>query len=81
MKQSAVEFLVSHLIEYGFDLSLHRIEINQAKEIENRQKGYNDADLKRAFKDGYTIGFRTSIFDVNLKEEKCDEWFEEFVKK
>lgn len=38
MKQTAVEFLVSHLIEYGFDLSLHKIEIDQAKEMEKQQR-------------------------------------------
>jgi hypothetical protein len=79
MEQTAVEWLESRfLINNG---KLIFTDFEQAKEIENRQKGYNDANLKRAFKDGYTIGFRTSIFDVNLKEEKCDEWFEEFVKK
>jgi hypothetical protein len=35
--QTAVEFLESHLIEYGFDLSLHKIEIEQAKEMEKQQ--------------------------------------------
>ena len=35
--QTAVEFLEPHLIEYGFDLSLHKIEIEQAKEMEKQQ--------------------------------------------
>jgi hypothetical protein len=34
MKQTAVEWLEAHLIEYGFDLSLHKFEIKQAKEME-----------------------------------------------
>ena len=44
MKQTALEFLVSHLIEYGFDLSLHKIEIEQAKEMEKQQiiDAYNE---------------------------------------
>ena len=37
-KQTAVEWLVEHLIEYGFDLSHHQLEINQAKEMEKEQK-------------------------------------------
>jgi hypothetical protein len=37
MKQTAVEKLVAHLIEYGFDLSAHKLEIEQAKEIEKQQ--------------------------------------------
>jgi len=38
MKQTAVEKLVAHLIEYGFDLSAHKLEIEQAKEMEKQQK-------------------------------------------
>lgn len=38
MKQTAVEFLVEHLIEYGFDSSHHKLEINKAKEMEKEQK-------------------------------------------
>lgn len=36
-KKTAVELLEAHLIEYGFDLSLHKFEINQAKEMEKEQ--------------------------------------------
>ena len=76
MKQSAVEWLVKE-----FNLESHEATVAFAKQKEIEQQGYSEKDLKRAFKDGFTIGFRTSIFDVNFKEEKCDEWFEEFVKK
>jgi hypothetical protein len=38
MEQTAVEWLEAHLIEYGFDLSLHKFEIKQAKEMEKQQK-------------------------------------------
>jgi hypothetical protein len=34
---TAVEKLVAHLIEYGFDLSAHKLEIEQAKELEKQQ--------------------------------------------
>jgi hypothetical protein len=37
MKQTAVEWLEAHLIEYGFDLSLHKFEIKQSKEMEKQQ--------------------------------------------
>ena len=37
MKQTTVEWLEAHLIEYGFDLSLHKFEIKQAKEMEKQQ--------------------------------------------
>jgi hypothetical protein len=45
MKQTAVEWLVAHLIEYGFDLSAHKLEIEQAKEKENEQKGYSEEEV------------------------------------
>jgi hypothetical protein len=38
MKQTAVEWLVEHLTEYGFDLSHHEREIQQAKEMEKEQR-------------------------------------------
>jgi hypothetical protein len=36
-QQTAVEWLVAHLTEYGFDLQLHKTEIGQAKEIEKQR--------------------------------------------
>ena len=36
-KQSSVEWLVEHLIEYGHDLSLHKIEIEQAKAMHKEE--------------------------------------------
>jgi len=36
-KLTAVEWFINHLIEYGFDLSLHEAEIKQAKEKEKQQ--------------------------------------------
>ena len=37
-KQTAVEWLESHLIEYGFDLSEHKFEIQKAKKLEAKQQ-------------------------------------------
>jgi hypothetical protein len=36
-KQTAVEWLVAHFKEYGFDFSHHEREINQAKAMERQQ--------------------------------------------
>jgi hypothetical protein len=36
-KQTAVEWLIEHFKEYGFDLSCHRIEIEIAKAMEKQQ--------------------------------------------
>ena len=53
-KQTAVEWLAEHLIEYGFDLSLHKIEIQQAKEMEVKA----NADY---FNRGFKQGLKTAI--------------------
>ena len=36
-QELAVEWLIEHLTEYGFDLSHHELEIQQAKEMENQR--------------------------------------------
>lgn len=71
MEQTPVEFLVSHLIEYGFDLSLHKIEIEQAKEMEKEQKGYSEEEVKKLIKDFlFERGIGKEVQNVN-------EWFEQ----
>ena len=68
MAQTAVDFLVKHLTEYGFDLSHHKLEIEQAKEMEKQQqiefakwcdnnyntlKAYNVADLLELYNETF----------------------------
>ena len=77
MEHIAVEWVVYAEL----DLPTNNYLIEEAKEMEKQQQGYSEEDLKEAFKDAYAIGFRTSIFDVNLKQENCDEWFELFKNK
>ena len=47
MKKTAVEQFEAHLIEYGFDLSLHKFEIQTFKAMEKEQ-------IKDAWFDGVT---------------------------
>lgn len=69
MKQTAVEFLVSHLIEYGFDLSLHKIEIEQAKKIQKQQQ------------DDYAIAFTEWLCDEEITKEEIKTRLEIFKNK
>jgi hypothetical protein len=46
-----------------------------------QERSYSEQDLKEAFKDGYSLGFRDFIFEVNLKQENSDEWFKLFINK
>jgi uncharacterized protein (UPF0335 family) len=82
MKQTAVEWLFenSHIVPKT-ELNKRKL-IEQAKEMENEQqeRSYSEEDLKEAFKDAYSLGFRDYL-QVNFKQEKCDEWFELFKNK
>lgn len=76
MAQTAVEFLVEQLcIEHRKTL------VNQAKEMENQQKGYSEEELKSAFKVGFNIGYGSPVQELDFKNEHCEKWFEQNKKK
>lgn len=56
-KQSSVEWLVHHLIDYGFDLSLHQFEIEQAKAMHKEEVTSFTADwsVQYKYEDGKSI--------------------------
>jgi hypothetical protein len=71
MKQTAVEWLEAHLIEYGFNLSLHKFEIKQAKEMEKQQ-------IIDAYK------YSTSQFSVDARidyPKSAEQYYNEQFKK
>lgn len=45
-----------------------------------QERSYSEEDLREAFKDAYTLGFRDYLQEI-FKQEKCDEWFELFKNK
>jgi hypothetical protein len=54
-QQTAVEQLINHLIEYGFDLSLHKMEIEHFKEMQKDQhiKSWENGLMKVDFNEYY----------------------------
>jgi hypothetical protein len=75
MKQSAVEWLVQQfetIVFYSEEAKENTIE--QAKEMEEQQKGYSEEDLECAFQSGFTNGF-------NMNSVTFEEWFEQFKNK
>ena len=52
---TAVEQLINHLMEYGFDLSLHKMEIEHFKEMEKDQhvKSWEAGLMKVDFNEYY----------------------------
>jgi hypothetical protein len=64
MKQTAVELFEAHLIEYGFDLSLHKIEIDKFKEMEKEYitDAYYDGSQDLKYKIGSAEQYYTKTF-------------------
>ena len=54
-QQTAVDQLINHLIEYGFDLSLHKMEIEHFKEMQKDQhiKSWEAGLMKVDFNEYY----------------------------
>jgi len=55
--KTAVEWLIEHLTEYGFDLSHHELEIEQAKEMEKQQ-------IKKEREEAYSNGYANGQMDA-----------------
>jgi hypothetical protein len=49
--------------------------------MEKQQKGYSEEELKSAFKIGFNIGYSWDVQELDLKNEYCDKWFEQFKNK
>lgn len=48
-------------------------------ESEQQDKNYfSEEELKSAFKIGFNIGYGSSVQELDLKNEHCDKWFEQF---
>jgi hypothetical protein len=68
MKQTAVEWLEAHLIEYGFDLSLHKFELKQAKEMEKEH-------ICNAYKEGNHSEMRGGKFINPIADEYYNQTY------
>ena len=45
------------------------------------ERMYSEEELKSAFKIGFNIGYGSPVSELDLKEEHCTKWFEQFKKK
>jgi len=48
---------------------------------EQDKNKYNEEEVKGAFKIGFDIGYGSSVSELDLKQEYCNKWFEQFKKK
>lgn len=77
MKQTAVEWLINIIdqrdwINYTTEERLEVFE--QAKEMENQQKGYSEEEVKQAYTEG---GFAQLRYIDGLPYIDRDRWFEQ----
>ena len=45
------------------------------------ERMYSEKELKSAFKIGFNIGYGSPVSELDLKEEHCTKWFEQFKNK
>ena len=78
MKQTAIEWLIDHLKDYGFDLSLHEFEIEQAKKMHKQEivdAWKDNRDMVFYDEDGDTLN------ELNLIELAEQYYQETFISK
>jgi len=46
-----------------------------------KERGYNDEEVKSAFRTGFSIGYGSDTHALDEKHKTCEEWFEKFKKK
>jgi hypothetical protein len=46
-----------------------------------QERMYGEEELKSAFKIGFNIGYGSPLQGLDLKNEHCERWFEQFKKK
>ena len=85
-QQTVEEAAHKMLMDFGIMSVGESINVLNVKKLmvlfakEQQERSYSEEDLREAFKDAYTLGFRDYL-QVNFKQEKCDEWFELFKNK
>ncbi|CAB4125698.1 hypothetical protein UFOVP54_204 [uncultured Caudovirales phage] len=79
---TAVEYLLEKIKKLtGLYIADDEPIVQQAKEMEKEQQGYNEEDMKLAFEYGHKKGFSGYPNTENWKELPFKEWFEQFKKK
>ena len=95
MKQTTIELLIEQIKSKADNLPTNTKEsrmakgvyvdcllmTRQAKEIENKQQGYSEEDMKLSFEAGHKKGFSGFPNTENWKELPFEEWFEKFKNK
>ena len=85
LKQNKKETLeeVAERIFDGFGDITKPIVIKRAIELVKwqQERMYSEEELKNAFKIGFNIGYGSPVQELDLKNEHCEKWFNQFKKK
>jgi hypothetical protein len=46
-----------------------------------QERSYNEEEVKRAFKVGFSIGYGSPVNGLDSKDETCEVWFEQLKNK
>jgi hypothetical protein len=77
---------INIFVQKTLDSVIDRIE-NELLETESKwqqeqdKNKYSEEELKSAFNIGFNIGYGSTVQELDLKNEHCDKWFEQFKKK
>jgi hypothetical protein len=85
-KQETIEEAAERLFPFTKDDSENRIiTIKRLFWIEGAkwqaERMHSEEELKSAFKIGFNIGYGSPVQELDLKNEHCEKWFEQFKKK
>jgi hypothetical protein len=68
--------------EKQYSYASYEAFIRGAKWQQEQDKNkYSEEELKSAFKIGFNIGYGSPVSELDLKQQHCDRWFEQFKKK
>jgi len=63
------------------DDAIQTLEKGLALLLKKQERMYSEEELKSAFKIGFNIGYGSPVSELDLKQQHCDRWFEQFKKK
>jgi hypothetical protein len=60
--------------------SYDKLDILRFGAVWQQERSYSEEEIKSAFKVGFSIGYGSTVQELDLKNEYCEKWFEQFKK-
>jgi hypothetical protein len=82
MKQTEVKDLAYYKANAEEDyLNVPISVLRYISQLEQQERSYSEEEVKNAFKIGFNIGYGSPVQELDLKNEHCEKWFNQFKKK